>query len=100
MNVPFDQKSLFASEKKPQLTTAQKVEVKNRPEISLTAGLDKVSLQADSIYTLRVTANQHLRNNNYEKFFETIACEISIKTGHTNVCDAVRNALLKRFVNG
>lgn len=98
MNLPFDQKSLFSLEKERKQPELQKPEPKSRPEISLLAGLDKTALQADSVYTLRVLANQHLRNNNYANFAETIGCEMSIKSGHTNVCDSVRSALLKRFV--
>lgn len=102
----IEQGDLFgtkASAAKPTTPAVPKTtSYKNPPNTTLLGGLDEATLKAESVYLLRVLANQYTRAfpnpTAKKKFIHTVKAEMKLKQGALDPTLLLRDSLLKRNI--
>ena len=101
----IEQGDLFGSKTsavKPTAATPKTTSYKNPPNTTLLGGLDEAALKAESVYLLRVLANQYIRAfpnaEAKKKFIHTVKAEMKLKQGILEPTLLLRDSLLKRNI--
>lgn len=101
----IEQRDLFGSSSivKPIVSVTPKTtSYKNPPNTTLLGGLDEATLKAESVYLLRVLANQYTRAfpnaEAKKKFIHTVKAEMKLKQGILDPILLLRDSLLKRNI--
>jgi CRISPR/Cas system-associated protein Cas5 (RAMP superfamily) len=101
----IEQGDLFGSTPsaaRPMAAAPKTTSYKNPPNTTLLGGLDEATLKAESVYLLRVLANQYTRAfpnaEAKKKFMHTIKAEMKLKQGILDPILLLRDSLLKRNI--
>ena len=102
----IEQGNLFGSTpstvKQAAPATPKTTTYKNPPNTTLLGGLDEATLKAESVYLLRVLANQYIRAfpnaEAKKKFIHTVKAEMKLKQGILESTLLLRDSLLKRNI--
>ena len=99
----IEQQNLFEKEtkiEKPAPTPPKTTAYKNPPNTTVLGGLNQATLQAESVYMLRVLSNQYMRGFPApvakKKFIHTVKAEIKLKQGKLDPVLLLRDCLLNR----
>jgi hypothetical protein len=98
----IEQKNLFGEAEPEKFVSAQPktTAYKNPPNITILGGLNSATLQAESVYMLRVLSNQYTRGFPSaiakKKFLRVIKAEMMLKQGKLNPVLLLRDCLLNR----
>jgi len=100
----IEQRGLFGEGKptKPATTQPKATAYKNPPNTTVLGGLNQETLQAESVYMLRVLSNQYMRGFPTpiakKKFIHTIKAEMKLKQGKLAPVLLLRDCLLNRNI--
>ncbi len=100
----IEQRGLFGETKTEKSTPPPaKTAYKNPPNTTLLGGLNQATLQAESVYMLRVLSNQYMRGFPSlvakKKFIHTVKAEMKLKQGKLNPVLLLRDCLLNRNID-